>query len=64
MENEKIIGERAVLVGIVTRGESEEELHKSLDELERLLDTAGGVAVARLTQNKETPDPRTLIGSG
>ena len=64
MENEKIVGERAVLVGIVTRGESEEELHKSLDELERLLDTAGGVAIARLTQNKETPDPRTLIGSG
>ena len=64
MENEKIIGERAVLVGIVTRGESEAELGKSLDELERLLDTAGGVAVARLTQNKETPDPRTLIGSG
>ena len=64
MENDKIIGERAVLVGIVTRGESEAELEKSLDELERLLDTAGGVAVARLTQNKETPDPRTLIGSG
>ena len=64
MENEKIIGERAVLVGIVTRGESEAELQKSLDELERLLDTAGGVSIARLTQNKETPDPRTLIGSG
>ena len=64
MENEKIIGERAVLVGIVTRGESEAELEKSLDELERLLDTAGGVSIARLTQNKETPDPRTLIGSG
>ncbi len=64
METEKIITERAVLVGIVTRGETEEELNKSLDELERLLDTAGGVCIARLTQNKETPDPRTLIGSG
>ena len=56
--------DKAVLVGIVGRGESEEELHKSLDELERLLDTAGGEAIARLTQNKDTPDPRTLIGSG
>ncbi len=56
--------DRAVLVGIVGRGESEEALHKSMDELERLLDTAGGEAIARLTQNKETPDPRTLIGSG
>ncbi len=64
MDNGEIIRDRAVLVGIVGRGESEEELHKSLDELERLLDTAGGEAIARLTQNKETPDPRTLIGSG
>ena len=64
MDNSEKICDRAVLVGIVTRGESEEELEKSLDELERLLDTAGGEAIARLTQNKETPDPRTLIGSG
>ena len=55
---------RAILVGIVSRGESEEALEKSLDELERLLDTAGGMAVARLTQNKEAPDIRTVIGSG
>jgi GTP-binding protein HflX len=32
--------------------------------LARLLDTAGGEEVARLVQNKETPDPRTVIGSG
>ena len=55
---------RAVLVGIVTRGETQEELDRSLDELEGLLDTAGGETFARLTQNKEAPDPRTLIGSG
>ena len=64
MENSENMRDRAVLVGIIGRGESEEELHKSLDELERLLDTAGGDAIARLTQNKDTPDPRTLIGSG
>ncbi len=64
MDNGEIIRDRAVLVGIVTRNESEEEVEKSLDELERLLDTAGGEAIARLTQNKDTPDPRTLIGSG
>lgn len=64
MDNSEKICDRAVLVGIVTRGESEEEIEKSLDELERLLETAGGEAIARLTQNKETPDPRTLIGSG
>ncbi len=55
---------RAVLVGIVTRETSAEEVEKELDELARLLDTAGGEEFARLVQNKDTPDPRTLIGSG
>jgi len=55
---------KAVLVGICTGDGDVEELEKSLDELERLLDTAGGVCVAKLIQNKEKPDPRTLIGSG
>ncbi len=54
---------RGVLVGMITREDDDEEVEKSLDELARLLDTAGGVAVARMTQ-KTTPDPRTLIGSG
>ena len=64
MENSEKMCDRAVLVGIIGRGETEEELHKSLDELERLLETAGGESIARLLQNKDTPDPRTLIGSG
>ena len=64
MENSEKMCDRAVLVGIIGRGETEEELHKSLDELERLLETAGGASIARLFQNKDTPDPRTLIGSG
>ena len=55
---------RAILVGICTDDTDAEELERSLDELERLLDTAGGVAFARLVQNKDKPDPRTLIGSG
>lgn len=54
---------RAVLVGI-NLGESVEETEKSLDELERLLDTAGGECVAKVVQTKEHPDPRTCIGSG
>ena len=55
---------KAVLVGIVTRDTNGDEVEKELDELARLLDTAGGEEVARLVQNKETPDPRTVIGSG
>ncbi len=55
---------RAVLVGLCTDDRLAKELEVSLSELERLLDTAGGVAFATLVQNKDKPDPRTLIGSG
>ncbi|MBO5756822.1 MAG: GTPase HflX, partial [Clostridia bacterium] len=55
---------RALLVGIVTRDADIQTVESELDELERLLDTAGGVAVVRVVQSKDTPDPRTLIGSG
>ena len=55
---------RAVLVGIVTRDTTADEVDKELDELARLLDTAGGEELARVTQSKETPDARTVIGSG
>ena len=63
-EFERNIEDRAVLVGIVWGSETQESVDKSLDELERLLETAGGKCVARLTQNKESPDVRTALGSG
>lgn len=55
--------ERAVLVGVEQR-DTRWPLERSLDELERLADTAGAVVVARLTQRLEKPNPRSLIGSG
>ena len=64
MDVEKQIFDRAVLVGVVWGRETQESVEKSLNELEGLLNTAGGEAVARLTQNKEAPDTRTMIGSG
>ena len=64
MENELPMADKTILVGLVTKGESADELDASLDELEGLLKTAGGECVARLTQSKEAPDPRTMIGSG
>lgn len=54
----------AILVGVVTKDDDADEIEVSLDELARLLDTAGGEVFARVVQNKSTPDPRTLIGSG
>ena len=62
--NEEKINSRAILVGLVRDNSMLEEEEKSIDELERLLDTAGGEVFARVIQNKSTPDPRTLIGSG
>ncbi len=64
MENKKEASDRAILVGVVWGRETQESIDKSLDELEGLLQTAGGIFVARLTQNKEAPDIRTVIGSG
>ena len=58
------IADKAILVGVVWGSETQESVDKSLDELEGLLSTAGGECVARLTQNKEAPDTRTVIGSG
>ena len=55
---------QAILVGVVTQHDTAEEIEVSLNELARLLDTAGGEVFARVVQNKATPDPRTLIGSG
>lgn len=56
--------DRAILVGVVCGSETRESVDRSLDELEGLLSTAGGVSVARLTQNMDAPDTRTMIGSG
>lgn len=59
--NEK---QKAILVSIAKSQGDVEATGKSLDELERLLDTAGGEAVARVIQVKEAFDPRTCIGAG
>lgn len=55
---------RAILVGICLDGDRAEKTEKSLAELERLLDTAGGVCIAKLIQNMDHPNPRTLLGTG
>ena len=56
--------ERAAIAALITRDVSLQEVEASLNELERLLETAGGEAVLRLVQSKDTPDPATYLGSG
>ena len=55
---------KAILVTIAERGSEVAECERSLDELERLLDTAGGTCFAKIIQVKEAFDPRTCIGKG
>ncbi len=55
---------KSILVGICPDGSRMAECEKSLAELERLLDTAGGVCIAKMIQNMDKPNPRTLLGTG
>ena len=58
--------ERAVLVGLAAASMKENERSNdiSMDELAALVETAGGIAVAQIMQNRPTPDPGTFIGEG
>ena len=58
--------ERAVLVGLAadSMDARERSTDETLDELEALLETAGGVACGKILQSKRTPDPRSFIGEG
>jgi len=56
--------EKAVLVGVAVRGLPVSLVGTHLDELAQLVDTAGGEAVARITQERPAPDPRFFVGKG
>ena len=58
--------ERAVLAGLAADSMKiyDRSTEESLDELEALLETAGGICVGRVLQNRPKPEPRTFIGEG
>src|SRR3954471_16535497 len=56
--------ERAVLVGVVQKDQTERELHEYLDELAFLAETAGAKAVKKFIQKLPHPDSRTFVGKG
>lgn len=56
--------ERAVLIGLITRNQTEEEIEDYLQELAFLAETAGISTVKKFTQKLDKPDNRTLVGSG
>ena len=51
-------------MGVVFGGTPRRTVDEHLDELERLVDTAGGIVVAREIQERPAPDPATVVGSG
>jgi GTPase len=64
IEAQNQVYEKAVLIGVITRDQSEEKVHEYLDELEFLTYTAGGEVLKRFIQRIDTPNPKTYIGSG
>ena len=56
--------ERIVLVGVTTDDGAHRDVDADLDELARLVDTAGADEVARVVQHRRSPDPATYVGSG
>ena len=63
---EEHIAERAVLIGLnadVFRAD-ETATDETLEELEALLETAGGFCTAKILQNRHAPDSHSFIGEG
>ncbi|MDZ4796150.1 MAG: GTPase HflX [Bacteroidota bacterium] len=56
--------EKAVLVGLVQKEQTEQQVLEYLDELAFLAETAGAITVKRFTQKVQHPDSRTFVGKG
>lgn len=56
--------EKAVLVGLIHKDYTEEQIKEHLDELEFLAMTAGATTTERFVQRLPHPDLRTFVGKG
>jgi GTP-binding protein HflX len=56
--------ERVLIIGVSPKGVPRAVAEDHLDELERLVDTAGGEVIARFVKERIAPDPKTYIGKG
>ncbi|MDQ2650039.1 MAG: GTPase HflX [Actinomycetota bacterium] len=61
---ERAIREKIVLVGVTLPPATIDDTEAGLDELSRLIDTAGAEEVGRITQRRHAPDPPTYVGKG
>ncbi|NBC83088.1 MAG: GTPase HflX [Bacteroidetes bacterium] len=56
--------ERAVLVGFINQEQNQEKVQEYLNELAFLAETAGANTIEQFTQQLDTPNPKTFVGSG
>jgi GTP-binding protein HflX len=56
--------ERVVLVGIITPNETPEQEKEYLEELQFLVETAGGETIRSFTQKMQRPERATFVGTG
>ena len=63
---EKSVQERAVLVGLNADcfTQAQTATDATLEELDALLQTAGGFCTGKILQNRHAPDPHSFIGEG
>ena len=63
---EQAVQERAVLVGLNADCFKQDQTatDETLEELEALLETAGGFCTGKILQNRHTPDAHSFIGEG
>jgi GTP-binding protein HflX len=56
--------DRVLLVGLLTDGISSQRFQDGLNELTRLVETAGGEVLQILQQKRSRPHPQTVVGEG
>ena len=64
IENKKIEYENTIVIGVVSKNQTEIIVKDYLDELSFLSNTAGGIVKKRFVQKLDSPNPKTFIGTG
>ena len=63
-KNNTVKEENALLIGIIQKEQTEQQVIEYMDELEFLAETAGVKAIKRFTQKMQRPDSKTFLGQG
>ena len=57
-------GDRALVVSLVTQTIAPDQAERNLNEVQRLVESAGGMVLGALQQKRTHPHPQTVLGSG